>query len=229
VNEWGIPDWNDERAYGETKHWSEFRWRWEFTRRRQDCRDDFLAHKDETVRFFDEVRALEVARSPEAKRSRLRRPDEPGFTAQVPDCYEKYGLTSLPNPAIGDQPFFVIMFRKRNHCLVMSPKDRINKHFAATDVVVIFDLAAPIGEQLAGIRKTLEWEQEEKIGRLVRSGKKHPTKWLSYLRVLDAKASGASLSQIAKTVLNPGRRADHAQLARDKLKQAEALCFKWPS
>ena len=91
---WGIPDWTDECAYGDVSRWSEYRWRWEFTRRRSDCRADFRAHKDETARFFDCLRALEIKRSPGAKRGRLLRPDEPGFTAQVPNCYEKYGLNS---------------------------------------------------------------------------------------------------------------------------------------
>jgi hypothetical protein len=227
MTNWGIPNWRDPNAYGDTKRWSECRWRWEFIRRRDDCRKDFSTHKDETVRFFEDASAREIARSPDAKRGRLLRPDERGFVAQVPDCYKKYGLNNLPNPAVGDQPFYVIMFRKRGPKMVMFPEDSIRSHFETTDSVVIFDLTAPIGDQLEGARQLLEWQQQDKLGHAVRPGKKHPAKWLSYLRALDAKESGASLSQIAKSGLLIGRRED-PQSARDVLKQATALCFKWP-
>jgi hypothetical protein len=230
MNVWGIPDWTNERAYGATKCWSESRWRWEFTRRRQDCRKDFLGHKDETYRLWEGF----YARSPKAKQRRMLRPDEPGFTADVFDCCKKYGLLGLPNPAIGDQPSSVLRFLKAGRSLIIGrgnarSHDMTMIRLYERNVAVVIDLTAPIGKQLAGIRQLLEWQQRKKIGHLVRSGKKHAAKWLTYLRVLDARESGASLSQIAKTVLKPEARADHAQLARDVLKQAEALCFKWPS
>ena len=47
---WGIPNWRDPSSYGDTKRWSEARWHWEFMRRREDCRADFLAYKDEEER-----------------------------------------------------------------------------------------------------------------------------------------------------------------------------------
>jgi hypothetical protein len=224
VSNWGIPDWRDPSAYGDTGRWSEFRWRWEFIRRRDDCRKDFLAHKDETVRFFEEVHAHR--RTPDGKR--LLRPDEPGFVAQVPGCYEKYGLINLPNPAIGDQPFYIIMFRTRGPRLLMWTEDGIKTRFSeTTDAVMVFDLTAPIGAQVKGARELLEWRQKDKLGHVVEPGKKHSTKWFSYLRVLDAKESGASLSQIAKSGVLVGRRED-PQSARDVWNAANALRFKWP-
>jgi hypothetical protein len=189
-----------------------------------------LAHKDETVRFCEEVRALEIARPPEEECSRWLRPDEPGFVVDVPDCFEKYGLHALPNPAIGGQPFWVIIFPKHSPCLLMYPENGVKEgRFRRTEAVVVFDLTAPIGAQVKAAQQLLERQQEKKIGHLVQPGKRHPAKWLSYLRVLDAKESGASLSQIAKSgVLGPARRTS-PQSARDALKQAKALCFKWPS
>ena len=103
MSNWGIPDWLDPGAYGNTKQWSRWRWRWEFTRRRDDCRKDFLRHTEETVPVPEKVRAECAFCAPlGTKRPRLLRPDEPGFVASVPGCYEKYGLHTLPNPAIGD-------------------------------------------------------------------------------------------------------------------------------
>ena len=223
MTDWGIPNWLDQHAYGDTKRWSEYRWRWEFIRRRQDCREDFLAHKDGTVRFYEEVYAN--------RKGRILRPDEPGFVAKVPGCYERYGLANLPNPAISDQPFYIIMFRKRGPSLLMGPEDGTNSRFKTTEAVVIFDLTAPIGDQVKGARELLKLQQEDKLGHIVHPGKKHPTKWLTYLRTLDAKESGASLTQIATDVLSWTKghaRTDPAQWARDTVNQAEALCFKWP-
>jgi hypothetical protein len=140
--DWGIPNWLDQCAYGNTKRWSENRWRWEFIRRREDCREDFLAHKDGTVRFYEEVYAK--MQYP----GRILRPNEPGFVARVPGCYERYRLANLPNPAIGDQPSYIIIFRKRGP-LLMDPEDGINGRFKTTEAVVVFDLTAPIGDQVA--------------------------------------------------------------------------------
>ena len=39
----------------------------------------------------------------------------------VPNCYEKYGLRGLPNPAIGDQPFHIIWFSERRPEMVPYP------------------------------------------------------------------------------------------------------------
>jgi hypothetical protein len=256
MTDWGIPNWRDPAAYGDTKRWSERRWRWEFTRRRPDCRKDFLTHKDETVRYYEEVRALEVARSPQTKQGRLLRPDEPGFVAQVPGCNKKYGLTSLPNPAIGDQPFYVIQFfpvsaaavfalERSEHAKqdqkVTLPDGRVIDESLASlawsiglhdkieplDALIAIDLSAPIQKQLDRARLTLEYMQKKKIGKVVRP-RKHRDKWLTYLRVLDAKESGLSLSKTAKYVLGPTERDGPAQFARDVWKQAQALRSKWP-
>src|SRR5947199_8864013 len=110
--DWGSPNRLHQCAYGNTKRWSEDRWRWKFIRRREDCREDFLAHKDGTVRFYEEVYAK--MQYP----GRILRPNEPGFVARVPGCYERYRLANLPNPAIGDQPSYIIIFRKRGPLLM---------------------------------------------------------------------------------------------------------------
>jgi hypothetical protein len=226
MTDWGVPNWLDQHAYGDTKRWSENRWRWEFIRRRQDSRQDFLAHKDGTVRFYKEVYAKIDGYS-----GRILRPDEPGFVARVPGCYERYGLAYLPNPAIGDQPFQTIMFRKRGPPFLMDAEEEINSRFKTTEAVVIFDLTAPIGDQVEGAREMLKSQQQLKLGHIVHRGKKHPTKWLTYLRTLDAKENRASLTKIATGVLGWTKehtRTDPAQWARDTVKQAEALCFNWP-
>ena len=94
--------------------------------------------------------------------------------------------------------------------------------------MIKFDITAPIGDQLERARQLLEAEQDIRVGHLVKPGKKHPAKWLTYLRALDAKESGASYAEIAQSGVLNGRRED-AQAARAVLQQAQALQFKWPT
>jgi hypothetical protein len=222
ASNWGIPDWLDSSSYGDTKQWSAHRWRWEFMRRHEDCRAD--AHKDGTD-WFDQ----EGGSGFSFDGDRRLRPDEPGFVAAVPNCYKKYGLRGLPNPAIGDQPIHIIWFLERRPEMVPYPWDGIDGSlFDDTDVVIKFDITAPIGDQLERARQFLEAEQDLRVGHLVESGKKHPAKWLTYLRTLDAKENGASYAEIAQSGVLNGRRED-AQAARTVLQQAQALQFKWPT
>lgn len=225
-NNWGIPNWLESNSYGDTGRWPEDRWRWEFLRRREDCRADFLAHKYDFEVGAEQMllRWLEDALGGD----RRLRPDEPGFLAPVPGCSEKYGIFKLPNPAIGNQPSHALaMFVKRGVAMVGFPEGGgIIEVSGETGSVLRFDLTAPLGEQLQRARRLLEWNQKSKIGKLVKC-KKHPTKWLMYLRVLDAKESGATLSEIAKSGVLNGRQ-ETVQTARDVLRQAKALCSRWP-
>jgi hypothetical protein len=130
MTDWGIPDWRDPSAYGSTSNWSEPRWHWEFVRRRGDCRHDFTEHAEEhylqELEFSQHIQNAQngslvdespVGLSMHAVAHRLnaigqsyivKHPSEPGFTADVPDCREKYQLWRLPNPAISDQPLSVL-------------------------------------------------------------------------------------------------------------------------
>jgi hypothetical protein len=98
TNEWGVPDWRDEAAYGDVKRWHFDRWRWEFSRRREDLRE-----------YFDQRLELESKRVSENRRS-LWRPHDPGFVVQTDaQAAQRFGyLHGLPNPRIGDQPEWAI-------------------------------------------------------------------------------------------------------------------------
>jgi hypothetical protein len=235
TNNWGIPNWRDESSYGDTGRWSEWEWRWEFTRRREDCRADWLAHKDYQVEWISDAVLRSLIRAlggvAELKRGDRRlRPDEPGFTVSFPCCCEKYGLSYLPNPAIGKQPFYIyfLMFRPYGPKMVVFPEDGVTEVFGETGSVIQFDLDAPLDDQLERARQLLEGKQRDKLGHLVKPGKKHPSKWLRYLRVLDAKESGATFSEIEQSGILKGLR-EEPQAARDVFRQARALCFKWPA
>jgi len=90
-----------------------------------------------------------------------------------------------------------------------------------------FDLRRPITPQLAEVKLALKEEQAafyegQPLGKPPRAAKHHKDKWPVYLRVLDAKAANASLSQIAD-ILPPTYGRRDPQTAHNVLAQAEAL------
>jgi hypothetical protein len=98
TNKWGIPDWRNPKGYGDVKHWSFNRWRWEFFRRREDLRDYFEAVAQDSY----------LALKQQLHECRYQ-PHQAGFTALVvDDAVRAFGYSGLPNPKIGEQPPEVI-------------------------------------------------------------------------------------------------------------------------
>jgi hypothetical protein len=208
VNDWGIPDWRDPSAYGETTSWSKSRWRWEFTRRRKDYRDDFEKNVKPTLDQLNERIRLDP-------KQRFLGCDDPGFVAVLcvgdsRSLVEKYGLIHLPNPRISDQPFWVLTFKRRFGGVMCGegpfrwhPNLPAEEETAAMMVpkgaaALQIDLSAPIGPQLKNAKEILVILQEKQEGKVVRHNR-HPKKWFTYLRVLDAKEDGAKLTEIAQS------------------------------
>jgi hypothetical protein len=102
LNNWGLPDWRDESAYGDTSKWTLDRWRWEFLRRRNDLREFFDKWAHHTFKFRD-IPANEGLN-----------PEMPGFSAYAdkgvrPNGMELFGLIGIPNPRISEQPRWAII------------------------------------------------------------------------------------------------------------------------
>lgn len=202
---WGVPDWTDPSAYGDTGQWSLVQWRWEFTRRREDYRADFDGAVERTLQML-------AARTPS---TRFLSPDEPGFVAKPVDwegCFERYGLGSLPNPRIANQPPHVLIFRsRRDVCLHLPDQDHAIRLQQGT-VTVSFDLSKPIDRQWQRIRETVIWHQEREAGipaarRVRRVGRD------LFLRALDGRQTGATFARIASTLWPDQNKT--AQSARD--------------
>jgi hypothetical protein len=230
MNEWGIPNWTEPVAYGDTSKWGDHKWRWEFTRRRNDYRADFDKHLPDTL----EQLAERQRREPDKL---FLRPDQPGFVAGgYVDLMRKYGLGSLPNPRISDQPFYVLTFRSEGgHFTPGFGKDRWEKNVATASVpdgfgAVVFDLSQPIDRQWQSIREMVLGFQEDKFGN-VPARRRHTEKWLSYLRVIDGREAAASWTTIFETVLreSKGHNLNPAQEARGVWNSAKALMYNWPS
>lgn len=210
-----LQDWRDPTDYPDGEDWTLARWRWEFVRRRDDVWAAFDGAKEATFARKKEL----FARCPEMFGGVLLAPDDPGFLAEAPLSEEIGYSRGIPNPAIGDQPFWAIPWDDAPGTLNQFISDDAPDGFARID----FDLSRPLRPQIESAQRKLKFLQQEHAGRAVQK-KRHKAKWPTYLRVLDARADGASLAQIAE-ILTATDGTPHA--ARDALKQARALCFNF--
>ena len=223
MNDWGLPDWRDPSAYGDTNKWEFMRWRWEFYRRRDDLRAAFNARAQD--RYKACVANYGVAHT--------LKPDEPGFTAQAYTT-DGFGYASIPNPRISDQPGSIIFsvldypggyarFTAGTERPVDVDGNSCGHILEEREAGAIFDLTKPLAEQISLAKDFLERAQIEIQGRKIRK-RRHPIKWLGYLRTLDAREAGASWAEIA--ALHPNT-AQTEQTARDIWEAADALRFQF--
>lgn len=208
MSDWGIPDWRDPAAYGLVHEWSLYRWRWEFYRRRPDLRD-----------WYDKV----AAQLSQENAFMLEGIPPNSMPTKSPFGYRYW----LPNPRIADHDEEAI-FADDSGLSSYRPWESGPAHVevwapSANNAIFCFDLDKPIEAQIAKARRSIELMQKHLHGHLVQR-RKHPAKWLGYLRTLDARAAGAAWSEIAKLHVNT---AQTEQTARDVWEQAQALCFNF--
>jgi hypothetical protein len=88
---WGVPDWEDPTAYPETDGLDSQLWRWQFLRRREDYREDWLywAPRERITRTFGGQKIG---------------PEHLEFQATMLGAFDKYCLFALLNPA-NPRPF----------------------------------------------------------------------------------------------------------------------------
>ncbi len=97
-----------------------------------------------------------------------------------------------------------------------------------------FDLTRPVLPQLEDAKRLIEeetgrrfYDDELDVPGAPMAPKIHVKKWLTYLRLLDAKAAGASLSEMSQVILaGTNTRADQ-RTAGNMLKQAEEQMFRF--
>lgn len=232
VDDWGIPNWLEESSYGDTTIWTESRWRWEFTRRRQDCRDYFDENAQRVHEHFIEVY--------KGSGAAVLQPSEPGFCVTL--TYEKareLGFPSLPNPRIGDQPFHVLTkFKDHVRLYRGEGPDPFHErgapetlHIPVPDgwIAAVLDLSKPWSDQADGIRQWFEFRQAERLDGVVALPRRHKKNWLRYLRVIDGRAAGASWSNLAEVAAANGDTPPTPQNAKQVWEAAQTLMFNWPT
>jgi hypothetical protein len=239
ANPWGIPDWLNPAEYGDTAEWSNDRWRWEFTRRRDDYRKAFDASADKTYALRIELyKTLEVG-GRIIRPDEIRKPNDPFFVAQA-TALREFGLSALPNPRFSKQPSTNISFQgepTRFYIGEGAEWPQATGEPAAEEIpvpkgwlAVVFDLSRPLERQLQGVKGWFDFWQIEQFGKVIPTGRLHRKKWLTYLRVLDGRAAGASWSELT-VVLGKHMRSNvrrEPQAAAQVYRAARALMFNWP-
>ena len=243
MTDWGIPDWREDKvhdeAYEHKENWSDWQWRWEFYRRRDDLRTFFDKHADETYRYAMWLHSQTGGRLP-------LRPNDAGFIA-ITGLHptETFGYRGVPNPRISDQPSRCITpvldpdyvasgsagFRYvGGHPRTFMGKGPRNAEKGASQVsvaahefAVIFDLEQPLEAQIKEaeikVRTMQKWLWR---GQPPDTKHRHKRRFPLYLRVLDAKAAKATLAEISEILpIDMANRTEQA--AHNVLKQARAL------
>ena len=180
AKEWGLPDWRDEGSYGETEAWDVMRWRWEFSRRREDLRSAFDKRADQTYR-----ECVEMYSNPENfavygkyHEGYVLTPDQPRFTARG-YLDDGFGYVGIPNPRISEQPIDVIfsldgyaggsvsVFRG-----VERDKNGARVDFSLEDnqAAATIDLTKPLAGQIDALQRMLEREQVKRFGKKFSAG-----------------------------------------------------------
>ena len=248
-NEWGLPDWHSEAAYGNWNDWLVDRWRWEFLRRRTDLRAFFDRHA--AAIYQDHLATIEkiVEIGGMVSPHLLLRPDEPGFVVDGfrnsdgiswspidyqgnrVDQFGRFGyLFGVPNPKISNQPERTILgFSGSVVVAGIGMGTQLIYGECATlqilegEIGVAINLDKPLMPQLKAAETLLRERQRERHGKLLQS-RNHRLKWLTYLRVLDGRECGGTWAEIAEILTQT---AGTPQTASDVWDQAHALCFNF--
>lgn len=249
-NEWGIPDWKHSEAYGKIEEWSSGRWIWEFYRRRDDIREYFDKWAEQQYLWSVEYFKIRPEAFP---RGRVMRPEEPGFSLIVDyESRRNLGCMNIPNPRISEHPYGAFSFcggarrsrildpgfrgdtirdlldmaavelTEKQRFLLGSFLDHSHMPLGDTEVVVVIDADLPLRPQLEMAEEGLKYSYEKLGKKLQRRVQRD--KWFGYLRTLDARASGATWSEIAK--IHPNT-AQTEQTARDIWQAAASLRFNF--
>lgn len=224
-NEWGVPDWCDAAAYPQPDDMPDRLWRWEFIRRMPDYRDAW--DKASKVEYEIACRMAEKAGRDKTKILqpddlffvvRIAPLDNP---EEFQDLI-KYNIQAFYNPRIAVPRLF------RNGPSVMNlpvPRygDEHGGHFLSQPeneyrsdpvrirpgwTIVHFDLTEPLDIQLDRAKKRLQQVQEsflEEVGlgftdclKQKSARRQRKGMWPLYLRVLDARDTGASYEVIGR-------------------------------
>lgn len=263
TNEWGIPDWRDASAYGEVNRWTFNRWRWEFYRRREELRDAFVKVAENDKAFFGEKDFRYTDRPAKGTLGHFLYVDRSravqeylGYLFRLPDpSVSNHPEDLLRSPSVGFLTDFVTPLTWESTLDIMGEYFRelneedkacLEKNFRKTSpmlcgeerAVISFDLTRPIADLVREAKTILSNIQRMQGINVTPSKRRHPTKWLAYLRTLDAREAGASWAEITENLYaqgvldrrkNPsgGYCAPPPQAARDMWEAANTLRFNF--
>jgi hypothetical protein len=228
VVDWGVPDWRDGSAYpSRPEDFTDLEWWWEFTRRNLEYREIWLRHcprGEQSISLQPETYAFMHHR---LKLTRLADPRR---------RFEDGRLHWMKAPRVFLEPFEDGRQRQAGadamlegtasaETLVRFAAERDNRRTDLGLCRIAFDLTKPLTPQLEETKRVLE---HQKVRRDLEAASPKPRQhgWANFLRVLDARDAGASLSQIA-AVLWPDQEKTPGS-ARDTFEAACRLRDNFP-
>jgi hypothetical protein len=239
---WGIPDGRDRSSYPDNEDsWSDDRWRWEFTRRREDYCEDFERAAAANV---ETLKAMEPHEDEKYDPDDLN-PEHPNFiaTGDHQKFIRKYGLSVLLHPKYD--------FAQFPFCFCHSPPPAglwvgFGKGFVPFEVdrnlpPIIETVPLPEGFAAAvvDLSKKLEPQIKEMTARMlavqkqkfedISGRRKHRGTWIRYLRVIDARAAGETLKDLSDIAASGEGENNTEQNALQVWDAARHLMFNWPA
>ena len=233
---WGVPDWRDASAYPQPDTTPLNRWRWEFLRRRQDYREDWLLYFDRSYRR--RVAGFANTPCPEGVRSWEERFSQ---SANELGLCDRYGTgAKLIDPAISYHPITLCsLFRPTNGVLGFASESRLEQMEREMITPYLFDLKKPLLEQMKAAEKYLRLLQKEHEI-VPESRRRQISKWPLYLRILDAYDAGATYRKIGDALIDADPQFDQVKFdklaalerkawAKARYDQARGVAFNFPA
>lgn len=229
--EWGIPDWTAESNYPEYTELTQIEWWWEFLRRRDDYRKIWqkwspineaqiererpmwariaIAQGDDIEDFIQSLKQAAPTDDPDMLRDMFQ-------ISKALDPRESHNHNVIQDYRFSRVGGFNSWKPDSNFMDHESDNGRF--HFC-------FDINEPIDPQLEKVKKNLTILQQEIKGKKIQR-RARLSNWPLYLRVLDAKDSGATYNEIALQIW-PGQEKT-PQSARDIFEAACNLRDNFP-
>jgi hypothetical protein len=215
------PDWTNDSAYAHLENASLTQWAWEFLRRNPEYQVDY--HKFSV--YVGRPRAMVG----ESYYDYMNRMENEGKWSSPPSKLEseislKYGISPRPCDPIINCPLDIFFGKSK---VGIAPWIQFGDDYPTVPsdnhVSVVFDITQPLSEQIADAKlMLLELAPPKNIARNKRL---HKSKFLAYLRILDAKELDTDLSAIADVLL-PNIRNDYPDYNAEKQLRANLIRAK---
>lgn len=226
--DWGVPNYQEESEYPKSNDLDDTHWRWEFLRRRQDFRKEWLKHAENSYKWNLNNNKSNSNEAP------IPDPMHPKFRAHLfyfhdqigslldkefdqveasMEAFRNFGLeSSLPNPSIKNPDNLVFSNKCWNRLDISDLRkiERINDD----QLIISFNINCPITPQLRLTKQSLVFEHHFRKSQKMREegkGKNNMRKtpqrrmnkklWPLYLRVLDARNDGKTFEWIGREIL----------------------------
>lgn len=212
---WGVPDWRDAGAYPDPDDLELNEWRWEFLRRRDDYRSDYLKSEDS---FFELSKCRYFEKS-----YFIGNPTNPSIS--VHDMLHPISTKKQLFPPQFDVRFIDTEPKAMYRPPWPEPGEEFRGYAQPYHLDLRVDLKQPLSAQFKLLRKLANDAQRSWKSRLRRP---HRRKWPTYLRVLDGRATDATFRDIGTIVLRLDDYDEAAKRAEEASKAATVLQRDFP-